>query len=112
MPRANVKFFVADPAVIKEITSSRQRFPKPVEMYEGLLFYGNNIVVSEHDEWKRFRKICGPSFSEPNNWLVWDETVSVLNDLFTNVWGSQKQIVCEHALDVTMPVSVVSHRSV
>ncbi|THH31054.1 hypothetical protein EUX98_g3138 [Antrodiella citrinella] len=96
-------FVVADPGAIKEITASRQRFPKPVEMYKGLQFFGNNIVVSEAEEWKRYRKICGPSFSEPNNKLVWDETVKIVHDLFDNVWGSRKEIVYEHALEVTMP---------
>lgn len=73
-------------------------------MYKGLLFFGGNIVASEAEEWKRHRKICGPSFSEPNNRLVWNETVSVMRDLFDNVWGSKKQIVSEHALEITMPV--------
>ena len=75
-----------------------------MELYQGLLFFGNNIVASEADEWKRYRKICGPSFSEPNNRLVWDETVSIMNDLFNNVWGDQKEVVYEHALELTMPV--------
>lgn len=91
--------------VKQEITVARHRFPKPVELYRGLAFYGSNILVSEHEEWRRFRKICGPSFSEPNNRLVWDETVAVVNNLFDNVWGSQKQIVSENALEITMPVS-------
>lgn len=84
--------------------ASRQRFPKPVHLYQGLLFWGGNIVASEHDEWKRYRKVAGPSFSEPNNRLVWDETVSIMTDLFENVWGDKKEVVYEHALDLTMPV--------
>ena len=63
-------------------------------------------VVGVSHEWKRFRKICGPLFSEPNNRLVWNETVTVMNDLFTNVWGNQKQIIFEHALELTKPVSL------
>jgi cytochrome P450 len=33
-------------------------------MYRLLDMYGSNIVVSEGDEWKRFRKIANPGFSE------------------------------------------------
>lgn len=93
---------------LQEITSSRQRFPKPIAMYKSLLFYGSNVVASEAEQWKRYRKICGPSFSEPNNRLVWDETVSIMNDLFDNIWGSKKQIVSEHALEITKPVCTIS----
>jgi len=48
----------------KTIFSSRQRFPKPTQAYEILKFFGNNIVVTEFDEWKRYRKIAAPAFGE------------------------------------------------
>ena len=57
-------FVVSDPQVLKEMALARARFPKPVEVYAALSFYGPNIVASEHDAWRRFRKICAPSFSE------------------------------------------------
>lgn len=46
------------------MTAARSRFPKPVEHYAALSLYGPNIVASEHDEWRRYRRICAPSFSE------------------------------------------------
>lgn len=42
---------------------------------------------------------------QPNNRLVWNETVSIMNDLFTNIWGDKKEVVLDHALEITMPVS-------
>src|ERR1700735_4668859 len=48
----------------KEVTSSRHRFPKPLDQYHLLLVFGANIVASEGEEWKRFRKITAPAFSE------------------------------------------------
>ena len=48
----------------QEITSSRARFPKPVEQYRALSFYGHNIVASEGEEWKKYRKISAPAFSD------------------------------------------------
>lgn len=103
---------------------SRARFPKPLELYKPLLFFGDNIVASEHNEWKRYRKISAPAFTEvrtrctsflvrasccnrlvkPNNKLVWDETIRVINDLFDNVWGNQDEITVDHILEVFMPV--------
>ena len=81
--RVELMFYLADAAAIKvglfipywatrraclqtlqEVTLHRARFPKPVSQYEGLAFWGHNIVVSKGDEWKRIRKITAPAFSE------------------------------------------------
>jgi hypothetical protein len=40
----------------QEVTSSRARFPKPVEQYVALSFFGHNIIVSEGEEWKKIEK--------------------------------------------------------
>jgi cytochrome P450 len=48
----------------QEVTSSRARFPKPVEQYVALSFFGHNIIVSEGEEWKKYRKISAPAFSD------------------------------------------------
>ncbi|ESK89420.1 cytochrome p450 [Moniliophthora roreri MCA 2997] len=97
---------VANAAAIKEITSSRARFPKPVEMYASLLFFGKNIIASEGELWKKYRKIASPAFSDRNNKLVWDETVRIMLDLFKNVWGSQEAITIDHVVDVTLPIAL------
>ena len=106
----------------KEVTSSRHRFPKPVEQYKVLLFFGANIVASEGEEWKKFRKITAPAFSDVrpvwynsdillltfsiqrNNRLVWDETSLIMLDLFDNVWIDQDEIVVDHCVDITLQV--------
>ena len=48
----------------QEVTSSRSKFPKPVHLYKPLSVFGINIVASEGEEWKKFRKIAAPTFSE------------------------------------------------
>ena len=40
-----------------------------------------------------------------NNALVWDETVQIMNDLFDNVWGDRSEVVVDHCVDITLPVS-------
>ena len=50
--------------VVQTIFNSRARFPKPVKSYRILNFFGNNIVTTEFGEWKRYRKIAAPAFSE------------------------------------------------
>ncbi|KAI0703435.1 cytochrome P450 [Cytidiella melzeri] len=103
---SRTNFYVADADALNEITTHRARFPKPIEQYKLLQFFGGNIVASEGDEWKRYRKISAPAFSERNNKLVWDETKLIVRDLFENVWGSKKEISVDHALDVTLPLAL------
>ncbi|KAJ3575472.1 hypothetical protein NP233_g1074 [Leucocoprinus birnbaumii] len=99
-------FYVADAAAVKEITTYRSRFPKPVEYYDTLSFFGFNIVASEGEDWKRYRKISAPAFSDRNNKLVWDETVSIMNDLFDNAWENKEEITVDHCLELTLPITL------
>nr|BAL05166.1 cytochrome P450 [Phanerodontia chrysosporium] len=103
---SSTNFYVADADVIKEITTHRSRFPKPIEQYKVLTFFGGNIVASEGEHWKRYRKIAAPAFSERNNKLVWDETRLIMQDLFTNVWGERAEIHVDHAVDITLPIAL------
>jgi cytochrome P450 len=48
----------------QEITTYRHRFPKPISRYRVLTVFGPNIVASEGEEWKKYRKITAPAFSE------------------------------------------------
>ncbi|KDQ58619.1 hypothetical protein JAAARDRAFT_176655 [Jaapia argillacea MUCL 33604] len=105
-PTLRFGYYLADPAVIKEVTGSRARFPKPVKQYKVLSFFGGNIVASEGEEWKKYRKVAAPSFSERNNRLVWDETVRIMVDMFDNVWHNEKEVVVNHCLDITLPIAL------
>ena len=49
---------------LQEVTTHRGKFPKPVELYAALTIFGTNIVASEGEEWKKYRKIAAPAFSE------------------------------------------------
>ncbi|KZP12182.1 cytochrome P450 [Athelia psychrophila] len=106
LPHSATQILVADADIIKEITSYRHRFPKPIEQYKVLTFFGGNIVASEGEEWKKFRKIAAPAFSDRNNKLVWDETVLIIEDLFENGWGSQEKISLDHAVNVTIQIAL------
>ncbi|KAN0113944.1 Cytochrome P450 [Russula decolorans] len=97
---------VADAAAIKEITTYRARFPKPVFRYKVISVFGPNIVASEGDEWKKYRKIVAPAFSEKNNKLVWNEAIRIMMDLFDNVWGDRSEVVVDHCVDLTLPIAL------
>ncbi|KAI0030178.1 cytochrome P450 [Vararia minispora EC-137] len=106
LPGSSVFFLLADPAAIKEVTTYRARFPKPVEDYALLRFWGDNIVASEGEEWKRIRKIVAPAFSERNNKLVWDETVRIVLDLIDTVWKRAPEVTTDHAIEFTLPIAL------
>jgi cytochrome P450 len=97
---------VADAAAIQEITTYRARFPKPLYRYKIVAVFGANIVASEGEEWKKYRKIAAPAFSEKNNKLVWDETIRIMMDLFDNVWGDRSEVVVDHCADITLPIAL------
>jgi hypothetical protein len=92
-----------------------------MDLYVALAVFGTNIVASEGEEWKKYRKIAAPAFSEVrfelcsspikaerdyqrNNKLVWDETIQIMMDMFDNVWGDKSEIVVDHCVDITLPV--------
>ncbi|TFY55986.1 hypothetical protein EVG20_g9110 [Dentipellis fragilis] len=105
-PTSRTIIFLADAGAIKEVTTSRARFPKPVEQYKVLTFFGRNIVASEHDEWKRYRKVSAPAFSERNNKLVWDETMQIMVDMLDNVWKNQLEVTVDHCVEITLPIAL------
>jgi cytochrome P450 len=67
--------FVADAEAITQITTRRNDFPKPLDMYGSLNIYGMNLVSTEGPEWRSHRKLVAPSFGEKNNELVFNETL-------------------------------------
>lgn len=105
-PAVESLLVLADADAIKQVISSRTAFPKPIELYGSLSFFGRNIVASEGEEWKKYRKISAPAFSERNNRMVWEETVSIVDELFTDIWGDRKVIEVDHAVDLTLPFAL------
>ena len=67
--------WTADPAVITQITTRRNDFPKPTHIYSSVDIYGKNVVSTEGAEWRHHRKSTSPPFTEKNNHVVWAETL-------------------------------------
>lgn len=80
-------------------------------------------MASEGEDWKKYKKIAAPAFSEvclerrplsnpeylcqKNNKLVWDETIQIMMDMFDNVWGDRSEVVVDHCVDITLPVRLL-----
>ncbi|KAH6912981.1 614/534 cytochrome P450 [Coprinopsis sp. MPI-PUGE-AT-0042] len=99
-------YTLADAGAVKEVTSSRAKFPKPTELYGALSIYGDNILTTEGELWRRYKKLTAPAFNDRNNKLVWVEAVRVIADLFDEVWQDQKEIEVEHCLELTLPIAL------
>lgn len=69
-------FYTADAETIHQITSRREAFPKPTEVYKLLSMYGENVVTTEGAEWRAHRKVTSTSFNEKNTALVFHETIT------------------------------------
>ena len=90
------------------MTLNRRGFPKPTEIYESVSIFGRNIVATEHDEWRKHRKVASPAFSERNNTLVFQETTRIVLDLF-QMWKEQGQgnvAVVRDMTDVTFELAL------
>ncbi|KAF9481511.1 cytochrome P450 [Pholiota conissans] len=105
-PSIRTAIVLADAQAIKEVTSSRARFPKPVHHYRSLTFFGRNIVASEGAEWKKYRKISAPAFSDRNNALVWEESIKTVQGMFMDVWGDRDVISVDHCVEITLPIAL------
>lgn len=81
---------LADPEAIKQVTSSKGAFVKPLWMYQPLMLYGRNVGVLDGEEWRRHRKIVtAPAASEAVIRLAWDEAQRVLESCFED-WTDRK----------------------
>jgi len=105
-PVTQTHFLIADAAIIKQVASSRYLFPKPLHQYGPISLFGENIVASDGEEWKRYRKITAPAFSDRNNRLVWDESCHIMLGLFNDVWGDQQKIIVDDSVELTLQVSL------
>jgi cytochrome P450 len=93
--------FVADAEATTQITTRRNDFPKPLEMYRALDIYGKNVVSTEGSDWRMHRKLAAPSFGEKNNELVFTESLvhaKSLLGLWVGPEGRGNQTVAEPSL--------------
>ena len=58
-----------------QLTTRKTHFVKPIEIYAIVDIFGPSILTTEHEDWRRHRKVVGPAFSEKSNALVWKESL-------------------------------------
>lgn len=83
---------VADAEAITQITTRRNDFPKPTDMYRSIDLFGKNVVSTEGAYWRHHRKITSPPFTEKNNHLVWLESLHQAQSMMTGWMGKGDQV--------------------
>ncbi|KAK2810188.1 hypothetical protein FQN50_003158 [Emmonsiellopsis sp. PD_5] len=75
----------ADAECIHQITTRQTDFPKPIEMYEVLRQFGENVISAEGAVWRMHRKVTSAAFNERNAGLVFRESIRQAQSL-VNAW--------------------------
>lgn len=80
-------FWTADANVITQMTTRRNDFPKPTQIYRSVDIYGKNVVSTEGSEWRYHRKATSPPFTEKNNHIVWAESIDQASAMLSSWVG-------------------------
>jgi cytochrome P450 len=68
--------YVADPDTAREILRRPREFGRNTEQLAVLNVYGKNLSTTEGHEWQKHRKVTAATFTERNNELVWQSSLS------------------------------------
>ena len=103
-----ITMYTCEPAVISQITTRRNDFPKPTKIYKSLDIYGKNVLTTEKDQWRRHRKATSPPFTEKNNHLVWKEAIRQAQAMLTSWTGTDGKgsKTVDRVMDDTMRLSL------
>lgn len=100
--------YVAEANAISQITTRRNDFPKPTEIYKSVNIFGPNVVGTEGSVWRHHRKITSPPFTEKSNALVFKESIQqgqAMLESWVGRSGNEVRTVTDIAAD-TMRLSL------
>ncbi|KAM7183640.1 Cytochrome P450 [Rhypophila sp. PSN 637] len=104
-----VWLYIADPDALADVFRRKDDFPRCLEMTERLLnVFGPNISTVEGPEWKVQRKVIGACLNEQTNQVVWQESITLAEDML-QYWAKSPNGICSTADDVrTLSLHVLS----
>ncbi|KAF8994053.1 cytochrome P450, partial [Cyathus striatus] len=97
-----VPFISGSPAVVTcNINASRQILSSDKGPFgrthtsgkNGFSYWGNNIMVSNGDPWRKHRRIVGYTFSQKLYELVWHESIQLYNEMVAGEGYGDKKVV-------------------
>ncbi|KAK7946724.1 uncharacterized protein PG986_011045 [Apiospora aurea] len=83
--------YTANAEVIHQVTSKREAFPKPVQVYKILSLYGESVLATEGAVWKNHRKVTAASFNEKNAALVFAESIKQTQGMIDQWLGADRK---------------------
>lgn len=104
---------VANAEAIRQITTQRDKFPKPCHIYSMLKQFGENVVTTEGAVWKAHRKATSATFTEKNSALVFREVIVQTNGMI-ETWvdskGNRSEPLTTISADITrLAINVISY---
>jgi len=82
--------YTCSPEVAKQVLSGSDSYIKHPESMVALLLWGDNVISSNYEDYKRHRRIVGPSFSTDTYNLVWKETIRTYKEMVdTEGWATK-----------------------
>ncbi|KAK1220219.1 hypothetical protein PQX77_017040 [Marasmius sp. AFHP31] len=97
---------IADASAIKDVLSSNIIFPRYLETYKPLAIFGPSVLSSEGDEWKKYKKVVKPAFTDRHSRMGWNETIQVMTDLFEEEWVDKKVVEVKDCLEFTLSTAL------
>ncbi|KAJ3288956.1 hypothetical protein HDU79_004447 [Rhizoclosmatium sp. JEL0117] len=98
-----VDVMILNPVIVHDVMVNRYKeLGKNVKHYEMLNIFGNNVIGTEGDIWRRHRRVTAPSFSEKNNVLVHESSLRIAKEMMC-AWEAQNTALDDS--DFTVNVS-------
>ncbi|KAG8891977.1 hypothetical protein FRB99_003201 [Tulasnella sp. 403] len=104
--------YLADPDLIQRVNGNAHHFPKPVEEYGVLNFFGPNLVTAAGKDWRRQQSVSKGVFNNDGWRFLWQETCNIFDGMMkANKWDelpAGAEIKIEHAVDITLRVALLA----
>ncbi|KAL8837432.1 MAG: hypothetical protein Q9170_002516 [Blastenia crenularia] len=83
--------YLCNAEALLDVFQRRTDFPRPLEIFEMVNIFGQNLSTTDGQQWQRHRKITASCFNELNNELVWSESVKQAIGML-RFWSSKSSI--------------------
>ncbi|KAL0069552.1 hypothetical protein AAF712_003210 [Marasmius tenuissimus] len=97
--------------VMRQIISvgqTRSTFIKSPESVVGGGLYGENVLTTEGNEWRKHRRIVGPAFGNSLYQLVWDQSLQTYRDMVAGEgWSGKKSVEVPTLQDATFKFALI-----
>ena len=93
--------------------AAREAWPKPIEEYGVLSYFGSNVVIAEGEGWRRQRRVGAPAFSKEMFTRLWVDMRNILSEMVLQEdWEGRMakdgEVVVPHVVDLTLRMALAA----